>query len=52
MRLDDEVARIEIPKWVADDKAIVEQMHCVVLDQCRRGKATRSPCRKHMSKQL
>ena len=37
MRLDDEVARIEIPKWVADDQELLEQMHCVVHDQCRRG---------------
>jgi len=37
LRLDDEVARIEIPKWVADDQVLLEQMHCVVLDQCRRG---------------
>jgi hypothetical protein len=37
LRLDDEVARLEIPRWVADDKELLELMHCLTLDQCRRG---------------
>jgi hypothetical protein len=37
LRLDDEVARVEMPHWVADDKELLELTHCLVLDQCRRG---------------
>jgi hypothetical protein len=37
IRLDGEVARVEIPLWVAEDKELVELVHSVVLDQCRRG---------------
>ena len=37
LRLDDEVARVEIPQWVSGDKALLEQIHCLVLDQCWRG---------------
>jgi hypothetical protein len=37
IRLDGEVARVEIPLWVADDKRLVELVHATVLDQCRRG---------------
>jgi len=37
LKLDDEVARVEIPRWVADDKELLELTHCLVLDQCRRG---------------
>jgi hypothetical protein len=37
LRLEDEVARIEVPGWVARDREAVNLMHCLVLDQCRRG---------------
>jgi len=37
IRLDGEVARVEIPLWVADDEGLVELVHAAVLDQCRRG---------------
>jgi hypothetical protein len=37
LRLDDEVGRVEVPQWVANDKALLDLMHCVVLDQCRKG---------------
>ncbi len=37
LNVGDEVARIEIPKWVADDESLVELVHVLVLDQCRRG---------------
>jgi GNAT superfamily N-acetyltransferase len=31
------VARVEIPKWVAENKEVVALVHALVLDQCRRG---------------
>ncbi len=37
LRVDDEIARVEIPKWVAQDKGLLELTHALVLDQCRRG---------------
>jgi hypothetical protein len=37
MRVDDEIARVEIPKWVADDNGLLDLTHSLVLDQCRRG---------------
>jgi hypothetical protein len=33
----DEIARIEIPQWVAEDKKLLKLTHALVLDQCRRG---------------
>jgi hypothetical protein len=37
VKSDEEIARIEIPKWVADDKDLLDLTHALVLDQCRRG---------------
>lgn len=37
LRLDDEIARLEIPQWVAEDEALLNLTHGLVLDQCRRG---------------
>ncbi len=37
LRVDDEVARIEIPQWVAADEDLLNLTHALVLDQCRRG---------------
>ncbi len=37
LRVDDEIARIEIPEWVARDKNLLALVHALVLDQCRRG---------------
>jgi hypothetical protein len=33
----DEVARIEMPEWVADSSQSVDFLHAAVLDQCERG---------------
>ena len=33
----DEIARIEVPAWVADDPALVDLTHGLLMDQCRRG---------------
>ena len=37
IRLDGEIARIEIPHWVAEDEKLVGLVHSAVVDQCRRG---------------
>ena len=37
LKLDDEIARIEIPQWVAQDEKRLNLVHALVLDQCRRG---------------
>jgi len=37
LRVDDEIARIEIPEWVAKDKNLLGLVQALVLDQCRRG---------------
>jgi hypothetical protein len=37
LRLDDEIARLEIPRWVARDPELVGLAHALVLDQCNRG---------------
>lgn len=37
LRLEDEVARVEVPQWVAVDQRLLDITHGLVLDQCRRG---------------
>ncbi len=37
LRLDDEVARVELPQWVAMDESLLGLVHSLVLDQCQRG---------------
>mgnify|MGYP001089397888 CR=1 FL=1 len=37
IRLDDEIARVEIPLWVAKGRDLVNLTHSLVLDQCQRG---------------
>jgi len=37
LRVDDEIARVEVPQWVAMDKNLLSLTHSLVLDQCRRG---------------
>jgi len=37
LRVDDEVARVEIPQWVARDESLLNLVHTLVLDQCQRG---------------
>ncbi len=37
LKLDEEIARVEIPSWVADDEELVSLVHSLVLDQCQRG---------------
>jgi NurA-like 5'-3' nuclease len=33
----DEIARMEIPAWVARDEALLSLSHSLVLDQCHKG---------------
>ncbi|MFC1900685.1 DNA double-strand break repair nuclease NurA [Chloroflexota bacterium] len=37
IKLDNEVARVEIPQWVASDKGLLVLTHSLILDQCKRG---------------
>jgi len=37
LRVDEEVARVEVPRWVAMDSELLTLTHALVLDQCRRG---------------
>ncbi|MBM2825379.1 MAG: nuclease, partial [Dehalococcoidales bacterium] len=37
LRVDDEIARVELPQWVARDENLLNLTHTLVLDQCRRG---------------
>ncbi len=33
----EEIGRVEVPSWVAEDEALLGLTHALVLDQCRRG---------------
>ena len=37
IRLEEEVARVEMPRWVAENSDLLDIVHALVLDQCRRG---------------
>jgi hypothetical protein len=37
LKTEDEIARVEIPEWVAADKPKLGLTHTLILDQCRRG---------------
>jgi len=37
LKVDDEIARIEMPQWVAENNDLLSLTHSLVLDQCRRG---------------
>jgi hypothetical protein len=37
LRAGDEIARIEVPQWVAENNELLKLAHGLVLDQCRRG---------------
>ena len=36
LRVDDEIARVEFPRWV-EERGLVDLVHALILDQCRRG---------------
>ncbi|MDD4859165.1 MAG: DNA double-strand break repair nuclease NurA [Dehalococcoidales bacterium] len=37
LKSEEEIARVEIPRWVATDTSKLELVHSLILDQCRRG---------------
>ncbi|MBL7125459.1 MAG: DNA double-strand break repair nuclease NurA, partial [Dehalococcoidales bacterium] len=37
LRVDEEIARVEVPRWVAMDENLLNLVHALVLDQCQRG---------------
>jgi hypothetical protein len=37
LRVDDEIARIEIPQWVAENEELLNLTHSLIYDQCQRG---------------
>ncbi|MFC2067015.1 DNA double-strand break repair nuclease NurA [Chloroflexota bacterium] len=37
LRVDDEIARVEVPEWVATNEDLLNLAHALVLDQCKRG---------------
>ena len=37
LRLEDEIARVEIPEWIAMRQDLLNLTHNIVLDQCKRG---------------
>jgi hypothetical protein len=37
IRVDDEIARLEIPQWVAENETLLNLTHSLVFDQCQRG---------------
>jgi len=37
LKVDDEIARVEVPQWVSGDANLLNLAHSLVLDQCRRG---------------
>ncbi len=38
LRVGEEIARIEIPQWAAEDKTLLDLTHSLVYDQCQRGR--------------
>jgi len=37
IKVGDEIARVEVPQWIALDESRLNMVHSIVLDQCRRG---------------
>ncbi len=37
LNTDNEIARVEVPRWVAQDESRINLCHALLLDQCRRG---------------
>ena len=37
LRVGREIARVEVPRWVAEDRALVDRTHTLVYDQCMKG---------------
>ena len=37
IKLDEEIARVEIPLWVADSPELLDLVHSLIIDQCNKG---------------
>ena len=37
LHVGEEIARVEVPQWVAEDEKLLPLCHSLILDQCRRG---------------
>jgi hypothetical protein len=37
VKLEDEIARVEIPEWIAKNDVLLNLTHTLILDQCRKG---------------
>ena len=37
IKLDEEIARVEIPLWAADNLELLDLVHSVIIDQCNKG---------------
>jgi hypothetical protein len=37
LKTSEEIARVEVPEWVAANQGLLELTHSLILDQCRRG---------------
>jgi hypothetical protein len=37
LRVGREIARVEVPRWVAEDRAALDRVHTLIYDQCMRG---------------
>lgn len=37
LRVEDEIARVEIPQWVAEERELLDLAHTLIVDQCHRG---------------
>ena len=37
LKTEHEIARVEVPVWVAEDEALLSLAHTLILDQCRKG---------------
>jgi hypothetical protein len=37
LKIDEEVARVEVPLWVADNPILLDMVHAIVYDQCCKG---------------
>lgn len=37
LKLDEEVARVEVPLWVADNREMLDFVHSAIVDQCSKG---------------
>ncbi|MBI2909755.1 MAG: DNA double-strand break repair nuclease NurA [Chloroflexi bacterium] len=37
VRAEEEVARLELPRWVAENRTLLDMTHAIAVNQCRRG---------------